>query len=189
MSLLKRTPPGPRCVSELANALCIFQRIFSWALASVVIAVRLKAEPRASRRNSPSFSELFDIAVPPCLPLQDRDAPEHSTLQVIRTRHRDGTTVGGFTFFLLPLDARLRRTLRRPCTHTVTWGRAIVKDRQRCDKFSPGPSGFRRKLWPTQSSRFSVAEDRWLACRARRADFAMDAACPASEGTRAAPRA
>ena len=37
MFLEKRKPDGPRCVSVLANALCIFQRILSWALASVAI--------------------------------------------------------------------------------------------------------------------------------------------------------
>jgi hypothetical protein len=47
-------------VSELANALCIFQRVLSWAwaLASVAIAASIKADAP----TNPSLKKHFDIA-------------------------------------------------------------------------------------------------------------------------------
>src|SRR3990172_13297644 len=66
-SLVKRTPDGPRCGSELPNALGILHLTRSWALTSLVVAVN----PAADRHNatppqSPSLSQLLDIGIPPC---------------------------------------------------------------------------------------------------------------------------
>jgi hypothetical protein len=68
MSLEKRTPEAPRCGSELANALCIFQRTRSWAFASVSVAARPKAPTHsANAPASAGFSIRIDIGVPPKL--------------------------------------------------------------------------------------------------------------------------
>src|SRR6185436_11086333 len=57
MSLVKRTPEGPRCVSALPKALCIFQRILSWALAALAITVNANADAP----STPSLSRLLDM--------------------------------------------------------------------------------------------------------------------------------
>src|SRR4029450_11315794 len=61
MSLVKRLPEGPRCGSELAKALCIFQRTFSCAPAPVATA----AQASTDRPVSPILSRNFDMRVLP----------------------------------------------------------------------------------------------------------------------------
>ena len=58
MSLEKRTPDGPRCVSELANALGIFQRTRSWALAAVAISVSAAADAPSDSRFEQAFRHM-----------------------------------------------------------------------------------------------------------------------------------
>src|SRR5262245_20559672 len=61
MSLVKRVPEGPRCGSELAKALCIFQRTFSCAPASLATA----AAASTDRPVSPILCSNFDMESPP----------------------------------------------------------------------------------------------------------------------------
>ena len=56
MSLEKRTPEAPRCGSVLPNALCIFQRTRSCALAAVNTAVS-----QADRLMMASLSKPFGM--------------------------------------------------------------------------------------------------------------------------------
>ena len=95
MSLLNRTPDGPRWVRALPKALCIFQRTFSCALAAVAIPAMIKAN-RPKIQASASF---LTYGVPPI-----RRAPTSGyaecnyTSAPSGTRHRNDTFGG--TFFV-----------------------------------------------------------------------------------------
>src|SRR5262245_20216200 len=90
MSLEKRTPEGPRCGSWLPNALCIFQRTRSWALAGVSTSVKVKAD----RPKTPTFNSRFDIWYSSHVARHGHATREPFHAAPSERRHCDGTVVG-----------------------------------------------------------------------------------------------
>src|SRR6187401_881015 len=133
MSLEKRTPEAPRCGSWLPNALCIFQRTRSWAVASVIAAAKPKAATHsADAATSASFGIRIDMSPPPRLAAEAQRARSALFAPRSARRHRDGTIDRSLLSLLrcslfMAADDGTDGRLRSPNPASVAWRSTSVK--------------------------------------------------------------